>query len=288
VLTRSAARRAGVVLPVTAVLALLVALAARAATQRSGPDAGPGASPPPATPAPRGGAPQPAGQPAGWTLIFRDEFEAAGVDPAHWSDESSAEADGGHGNPGNDQLEWNQAANCSVSGGELVLTARREEFTSPSGTRYGWTSCLLSTGASVAFRYGYIEERAILPHPAGFWPAFWTWQAPGLDRHIETDAYELHTTRPRELLLTQHSGEGGGCRWRPRFDPSAGWHTYGVAIEPGGTTWYVDGARICGTGATSTGTTSIILNLAVDGRDPPAAATATAAARVDYVRAWRR
>lgn len=243
------------------------------------------APPPPAAAPAAAGVPGPVGRGGGWVLAFHDEFEGDRLGAA-WSDASSAEADGGHGNLGNRQLEWNQAANCQVGGGQLTMVARRQAVTSPSGTRYGWTSCLL-TSAGFALRYGYLEERAILPWQAGFWPAFWTWQVAGTDRQVETDVYELHTTDPRGLLLTQHSGDGGGCAWRLPFDPGTGWHVYGVEIAAAGTTWFVDGAPVCRTAATSDGDTNLIANLAVDGRDPPAAATTTAAARIDYIRAWR-
>jgi beta-glucanase (GH16 family) len=230
--------------------------------------------------------PGPAADPhAGWVLAFSDEFIGTTLDRTQWTDESSAEADDGHGNLGNDQLEWNQAANCTVSGGVLVLTARREAFTAPSGTRYDWTSCLLSS--SYAFRYGYVEERAVLPAAKGFWPAFWTWQAPGVDLPVETDVYEFYSADRHELDLTQHSG-GGTCRWRPGFDPTAGWHTYAAAIEPSGTVWYVDGAEVCRTDATSGGTTNLITNLAVHAADPPPLGVSTAVKRVDYIRVWQR
>lgn len=234
------------------------------------------------------GAPLPLGSDGKWAMAFSDEFDGDGLDPSRWTDTSSAEADDGHGNKGNKQLEWNQAANCAVSGGELVLTAKRERFSAPSGTRYDWTSCLLSSTPSYSFRYGFIEERAILPAAKGFWPAFWTWQAPGVERPVETDVYEFYSARPDELLLIQHSGARGHCEWNPRSDLSADWHTYGAAIEPSGTTWYVDGVKVCHTSATSDGATNIITNLAVDGANPPGTGTSSATKRVDYVRAWAR
>jgi beta-glucanase (GH16 family) len=234
------------------------------------------------------GAPLPLGSDGKWTMAFSDEFDGTQLDRSRWTDTSSAEADDGHGNKGNKQLEWNQADNCTVSGGELVLTAKRERFTAPSGTRYDWTSCLLSSTPSYAFRYGFIEERAILPAAKGFWPAFWTWQAPGVDRAVETDVYEYYSARPDELLLIQHSGERGHCEWQPPVDLSANWHTYGAAIEPSGTTWYVDGVKVCHTRATSDASTNIITNLAVDGANPPSGGTSSATKRVDYVRAWAR
>ncbi|MGA5300390.1 glycoside hydrolase family 16 protein [Nucisporomicrobium flavum] len=241
---------------------------------------------------PRASAPAPApalpdGQKGGWRPAFHDEFDGDRLDPSRWADHSSAEPDEGRGNLGNQQLEWNRAANCRVGGGELVMTARRETVTSPSsGQRYDWTSCLITSTPAYAFQYGYLEERAILPAARGFWPAFWTWQARGVDRHTETDAYEFYSDNHRRLYGTQFSGERGRCEWRPAFDPTAGWHTYGVAIEPSGTTWYADGRQVCHSDATSDAPTAIISNLAVYSRIPPEPATTSAVKRVDYIRAW--
>ncbi|MFI1991542.1 family 16 glycosylhydrolase [Actinoplanes sp. NPDC020271] len=231
--------------------------------------------------------PQPLGMPGDWRLAFSDEFDGAVLDPRRWSDHSSAEPDDGHGNPGNEQLEWNQAANCRVGDGLLTMTARRERVTSAaSGQTYAWTSCLISSAPAYHFRYAYVEERAILPADRGFWPAFWTWQADGVDRHTETDVYEYYSDNPRMLYATQFSGAGGRCEWRPAFHPADGWHTYGVTIEASGTTWYVDGVRVCRTAATSDGLTALISNLAVYSRIPPDPATATAVKRVDHIRVW--
>jgi beta-glucanase (GH16 family) len=269
---------------VVLVLALTVVVAFRVGVRGSYAAGRPIAEAPPEGDAP----PQPVGQRGGWEMAFSDEFDGTSLDPGRWTDRSSAEADHGHGNKENRQLEWNQADNCTVAGGELVLTARREPVTSPSGERYDWTSCLISSAPSYAFQYGYIEERAILPGALGFWPAFWTWQAPDVNHYAETDVYEFYTDNRRELELTQHSGAKGRCLWRPPFDPTADWHTYAAAIEPSGTTWYVDGVKVCHTVATSDAPTNIVSNLAVNASSPPAASTDTAAKRVDYIRAWRR
>jgi beta-glucanase (GH16 family) len=235
------------------------------------------------------GPPAPVGQPPhGWELAFSDEFDGTALDRARWDDRSGAEADEGRGNKGNQQLEWNQAANCRVGGGELVLTARREPHTSAAGERYAWTSCLISSAPSYAFRHGYIEERAILPAANGFWPAFWTWQAPEVDQQVETDVYEQYSAGSGELQMTQHSGGRDGCTWKVPFDPAADWHTYGVAIEPSGTVWYVDGIQVCHTASTADAPTNIVSNLAVYARRPPAAGTQTAGKRVDHIRAWVR
>jgi beta-glucanase (GH16 family) len=251
----------------------------------------PGGGPPPAGSAARegdDGPPLPVGQTDGWEIMFGDEFDGPSLDRERWADQSGAEADNGRGNKDNKQLEWNQAANCGVSNGELTMKARREPVTSPSGERYDWTSCLISSTPSYGFQYGYIEERAILPKQRGFWPAFWTWQAPDVNRYIETDVYEFYSQDRRTLDLTQHSGNRGNCKPTLAFDPGDGWHTYGAAIEPSGTTWYVDGVEVCRTTATSDGVTNIVSNLAVFAEVPPAAGTREAVKRVDYIRAWQR
>ena len=244
----------------------------------------------PADPAPAPGdpPPMPVGQSAGWDLVFGDDFDGTTLDMSRWADHSTAEPDDGRGNLDNQQLEWNQAANCQVTGGELDMTAKRVAVVSPSGAHYAWTSCLITTARSYQFQYGYLEERSILPAARGFWPAFWTWQARGVDQHTETDVYEFYSDNHQRLYVTQFSGAEGRCDWQPPFDPTRDWHTYGVAIEPSGTTWYVDGSPICHTGATSDAPTSIISNLAVYSKIPPDAATTAATKRVDYVRAWRR
>lgn len=236
---------------------------------------------------PDAGPPVPLGAGGTWTLAFDDEFDEASLDTSKWADSSSAESDDGHGNPGNQQLEWNQAANCVVGSGVLTMTAKREMVTSPtSGTVYAWTSCLLTTTPSYGFQYGFIEERSALPSPAGFWPAFWTWRTSAENMWIETDVYEFYSNDHTQLYLTQHSQPTGHTTYTPPFDPSAGMHVYGVDLEPTGTSWYVDGAPVFSTAATTNGPTNIITNLAVYATIPPAATTNSATKTVDYVRAW--
>ncbi len=105
---------------------------------------------------------------------------------------------------------------------QLVMTAKREQVTSPSGNRYDWTSCLITTARSYNFQYGYIEERSILPAQRGFWPAFWTWQARGVDQHTETDVYEYYSDNRQRLYATQYSGAPGPLRLAPVVRPDAG------------------------------------------------------------------
>jgi beta-glucanase (GH16 family) len=233
------------------------------------------------------GDPKPLGVPGNWTYTFGDDFTGPVAWGTRWADSSSAEADNGHGNKGNQQLEWNRKANCSTANGVLSLTAKPDNITSPSGQHYNWSSCLLTSSPSYAFRYGYIEIRAQLPSPKGFWPAFWTWQADGNNRWTETDVFEFYSDNHSRLYLSQHSGAGGGTVYTMPFDPTTGFHTYGADIAPDGTRFYVDGQLVHTAAGTSTGLTNIIVDNFVYSKIPPAPGT-TGVLKVDHVRAWQR
>lgn len=243
-------------------------------------------TPTPVTPKTPSGSYRPDGPGGTWDLAFDDEFNGSSVDTSQWAYDSSAESDEGQGNLKNNQLEWEQSQNCSVSGGDLIITSRRQNVTSPAGTNYAWTSCLLTTTPSYEFQYGYMETRAEFPSAAGFWPGFWTWQAG--DSYIETDAFEFYSNDQDEIFLTQHSGRQGGCQGLGLgFNPATAFHTYGVDIEPSGTTWYIDGKAVCSAPGTSTGLTNIIINNFVYAKSPPAAGTNSATEEVQYVRSWQ-
>lgn len=251
---------------------------------------GPAPAPSPTSPSPTSppsGTPAPVGVPGTWNYRFGDEFTGPVAWGSKWADSSSAEADNGHGNLGNQQLEWNHRANCSTADGLLTITAKPDNIVSSSGQRYNWSSCLLSSSPSYAFRYGYIEIRAQLPGPRGFWPAFWTWQAAGNNTWTETDVFEFYSDNHSRLYLSQHSGAGGHLVYTPPFDPTTGFHTYGADIAPDGTRFYVDGRLVYTAPGTSTGMTNIIVDNFVYARIPPAPGT-VGVMRVDYVRAWQR
>ncbi|MEE1788789.1 glycoside hydrolase family 16 protein [Streptomyces sp. SP17BM10] len=259
--------------------------------------------------------PAPVGPAGPWEPKFADEFDGTALDRAKWSYQSEAEADWsaaplGTGNPGNQQLEFDQPANCGVSGGLLDITAKPDTITSAGGRHYAWSSCMINTSPSYAFRYGYTEIRAKLPAPKGFWSALWTWAAPGTDipAHGETDAFEFYSDDHSRLHLTQHNPAGGrqdtppafswpgltrpgpnvaGTVHRPSFDPAADFHTYGVDIEPSGTDWWIDGRMVYHSSRTSSGPVNVLLDNFVYSKIPPAPGS-QGHLLVDYVRAWQR
>ncbi len=227
--------------------------------------------------------------PGEWELVFEDTFEADGLDTEKWTHRSSSQRDHQQGNRGhNDQLEWNQPANAEVRGGRLILTARRENHTSPSGHEYEWTSALLTTSPSFAFTYGYIEERAKLPTEPGFWPAFWTWQQPGGQTQQEIDVYEFWSGwNADRFLATTHPWGGGKWIYYSEHNTSPGeWNVYGADIRPDGVTFYLNGEAVHETPNAPTEPMNLITNLAVDANNPPA--NNEAAKEVDHVRAWKR
>jgi beta-glucanase (GH16 family) len=82
------------------------------------------------------------------------------VNPDNWT------YDLGAGGWGNNELQSYAAANATVTGGELLITARKQ----PDGS---YTSARLKTQGRQAWTYGKIAARMRLPQGQGIWPAFW-------------------------------------------------------------------------------------------------------------------
>lgn len=97
---------------------------------------------------------------AGWSLVWADEFNGTSVNPDNWT------YDLGAGGWGNNELQSYSAANATVQGGELQITARKNSDGS-------FTSARLKTQGRHAWTYGKIAARMRLPQGQGIWPAFW-------------------------------------------------------------------------------------------------------------------
>lgn len=234
--------------------------------------------------------PQPVGPVGSFPLAFRDEFTGTAVNWSRWQDTSHAESDGGHGNPGNQQLEWNHAANCSVSNGTLKETAKPDRIVSPNtGRVYNWSSCQIASTPSYSFRYGTIEMRAKLPASQGFWTALWTWQVPGYNVWNEIDVFENYSNDHNWLSMSSHAGAGGNCTLAnaTTADLSAGMHTYTADIRATGTRFYLDGRQTCSVAGTHTGLSNILVsNFVYNHPTLSPAPGSIGVLEVDYVRAW--
>ena len=162
--------------------------------------------------------PQLAGPPTGYVQVWVDEFNADGPpDPKHWTFET--------GFVRNQELQWYQPENARVTGGQLVIEARRERVKNP---RYeagstDWrrnrefaefTSSSLMTRGLHSWQYGYFEMRARIDTRAGLWPAWWTLGTSGAWPHNgEIDIMEFY----RGTLLA-NAAWGGAARGRAVWD----------------------------------------------------------------------
>lgn len=107
-----------------------------------------------------------------WKLSWSDEFNGPGgslPDAKKWTYDM-----GGKG-WGNQELETytNRASNAEIQRGNLVITARKENFTGTDGISREFTSARLKTQGLFAQRYGRFEARIKIPRGQGMWPAVW-------------------------------------------------------------------------------------------------------------------
>ena len=114
---------------------------------------------------------------AGYRLVWNDEFNTDGRPSEAWTYEQ--------GFVRNEELQWYQPDNASVSDGRLVIEGRRQTVANPnynpqstdwhySRPEARFTSSCLTTQQRFRFRYGRMEVRARIPVTRGSWPAIWT------------------------------------------------------------------------------------------------------------------
>src|SRR6202142_3628923 len=150
-----------------------------------------------------------------WTLAWSDEFENDGApDPANWVFES--------GFVRNQELQWYQPSNATVTGGLLTIAAQRQQVTNPSyvAGSTDWTksrqyaeyaSSSMTTSGKHSFQYGRFEMCARIDTRLGSWPAFWIlgngrgWPSSG-----EVDIMEYYANGVRANVCIP---SGGNCDW---------------------------------------------------------------------------
>ncbi len=114
---------------------------------------------------------------AGWTKTFEDNFS---TDLGKWNI--------WYGGAFNNELQLYQAANLSVSNGNLVITSKKETATGPTTPfdqtqkTFNYTSgrieCKTNVSASSSSPKVRITARIMLPSGYGMWPAFWSYSDP--------------------------------------------------------------------------------------------------------------
>jgi len=156
--------------------------------------------------APNGGFNSPISYPE-MDLLWSNEFVADELNAAEWT------WDLGNGNDGwgNRESQYYREENTTVEGGNLVITAKEENF---EGLPY--TSSRIISKDKVEFQFGRIDIRAAMPQGQGLWPALWMlganiddigWPACG-----EIDIMELVGHEPGIVHGTAHFGANNSER----------------------------------------------------------------------------
>src|SRR5271169_3936809 len=144
-----------------------------------------------------------------YQLVWADEFSGAdgsAPDATKWAIQT------GGGGWGNNELESYTArtANVQVSGGNLVITAIKEDYAGSDGIARHYTSARLQTKGMFSQQYGRFEARIKIPKGQGMWPAFWMlgnnidtvpWPACG-----ENDIMENIGKEPSIVHASLHAG----------------------------------------------------------------------------------
>lgn len=224
-----------------------------------------------------------------YTLVWQDEFNGPNIDGSKWNIDN--------GNPNvNNEKEYYQAANATISNGNLVITARKQSM---GGQPY--TSAKLNTSGKFSVKYGRIEARMKLPMVQGTWPAFWMLGTNigtvGWPQCGEIDIME-HVNTSNTILGTMHWNNNGHVQYGSSTNTTPGdYHVYAVEWDANGIRWYVDNTLyVTGNTANNINNTGafqlpfyIILNLAVGGDLPGQTINDSAlptTMSVDYVRVY--
>ncbi len=181
--------------------------------------------------------------PLTYQLVWSDEFGKDGLpDTTKWG------YDVGGGGWGNNELQYYTNArseNARVSGGNLIIEVRKENF---SGRNY--TSARLLTKNKAKWTYGKFEIRAKLPRGRGTWPAIWTlaatnplvWPDDG-----ELDIMEEVGHDPNMIHGTAHNKSFNGANGKQKGgsvlikDAQDSFHVYSMEWTDTQVTWFVDG-----------------------------------------------
>lgn len=150
--------------------------------------------------------------PSGYELRWSDEFNGTTLNTTLWNIEEN-----GNGG-GNQELQYYRKENVAVHDGNLVLTARRENYNNKQ-----FTSGRVNTRDKAYFKHGIIQARIKFPKTAnGVWPAYWMmgndygkvgWPKCGEIDIVETGNADgiKNGTQTRHFGSTLHWGTGAGA-----------------------------------------------------------------------------
>jgi beta-glucanase (GH16 family) len=243
-----------------------------------------------------------------WKLTWSDEFNAedgTAPDSAKWSFDF-----GGEG-WGNKELEsyTSRPVNVQQKGGNLVITALKEDYTGKDGVARPYTSARIKTKGLFSQAYGRVEARMQLPLGKGIWPAFWMLGddigTAGWPKAGEIDIME-NIGEAGRAYSTLHGPEYSGAHGiSAKYDlpvgevVNTGFHVYAVEWSPNNIRFYFDDKLIvertpadlpAGAKWVYDHPFFVILNVAVGGLWPGNPDETTAFPQrmlVDYVRVYK-
>lgn len=183
---------------------------------------------------------------AGFTLVWRDEFNGPSINLNDWTHEL------GNSGWGNNELQnyTSSSNNSYISDGKLVIEAREENS---NGSSY--SSARMVTQDKQEFQFGRIDIRARLPEGQGIWPALWMlgsnfsdvgWPACG-----EIDIMELVGHEPSTVHGTAHwgaQGQGFSNSASADITLSSGkfideYHVFSIIWDQDRIRWYMDDTK---------------------------------------------
>ncbi|GAA0894773.1 hypothetical protein GCM10009122_44540 [Fulvivirga kasyanovii] len=228
-----------------------------------------------------------------WQLVWQDEF-TNGI-----SSDWVFEIGNGSSGWGNNELQYYRRENATVQNGQLVITAKRENFGG-----FNYTSARMKTQGRKSFRYGKIEARIAIPSSLGLWPAFWMlgnnitsvgWPACGeidIMEHVNTSP-DVHGT----IHWQDHNGNYASYGGHTATNVT-NYHVYSIEWNENSIKWFVDGQQyhIVDISNGVNGTSEfhneyfILLNMAVGGNWPGFNVdnnALPASMYVDYVRVYQ-
>jgi len=238
--------------------------------------------------------------PDGWRLVWSDDFDGTSLDTSKWRARTDTWLDY------DEACITNRPENVQVSGGHLVLRARRENRSCGSQNRQ-YTAAYLDTIGRARFTYGRFEIRAQSPgdpkKSTGLWPAFWLRPEDGGNGEI--DVVELpggasYYKASTASIFRDYTPVKQDHRYAfPSGHPGDGFHTYTTEWDKNSLKWYVDDVLVYQRTTSTTPWFSEVfrrpyhlrLNFQVGGRfpgSPDAATRFPSDFAVDYVRVWQR
>ena len=230
-----------------------------------------------------------------WNMVWQDEF-TNGIGP-DWVFETGR----GRNGWGNNEFQYYRRENATVENGNLVITAKRENFAGAS-----YTSARMKTQGRKSFKFGRIEARIALPSGQGLWPAFWMlgdnitsvgWPACG-----EIDIMERINSVPETFGTIHWSDQNNNYATyssEVRVADPGQYHLYAIEWDENSIKWFVDDRQFheasIANGVNGTSEFSnnqfLLLNMAVGGNFPGFQVDNSklpAQLKVDYVRVYER